>query len=69
MLKRELPKSERMKAKMEFEKYKAEMDAMDERWAEIVKIDEDNTRYDHESMRLDMKEINNIYGEQQSSKD
>ena len=62
MLKRELPKAERARANMDFEKYQAELDQMDERWAEIQEIDTENTRYDIESERLDMREIENIYG-------
>ena len=62
MLKRELPKAERARANMDFEKYQAELDQMDERWAEIQEIDSENTRYDIESERLDMREIENIYG-------
>lgn len=69
MLKREVPKSERLKQQQDFDKRKAETEALDERLVEIEQIETDNTRYDLESMRLDMKEVKNIYGKEQNIKD
>ena len=69
LLKKELPKTERARREMFDAKQQAHMDQLDEVLAEIEMVDMDNTNYDLESMKLDMQEIENIYGAEQNVKD
>ena len=69
MLRREKPKSDRLRDAELTSKYQKEIEVMDKVFMEDTETDYKNMRNDMESERLDMKELNRIYGEEQKVKD